>query len=94
MNRGVQADGLRPRGCRGYVCEAKSITNMLEGTKRSFWTPEGARKTWEAWRMEIPPPVPVTCQDGLGREDCLLGRGGELSVKRMLIAVAIAILFC
>lgn len=36
MKSGVQAEGLRSSGRRRYVREAKSITNMLEGWRRSF----------------------------------------------------------
>lgn len=31
IKSGVQAEGLRLSGRRRYTCEAKSITNMLEG---------------------------------------------------------------
>lgn len=36
MKSGVQAEGFRSSGRRRYVCEVKSITNMLEGWRRSF----------------------------------------------------------
>lgn len=60
MNSGVHADGLSSSGRRMYSLVVKSMTNMFSGARRSFCTPEGARKTWSAWRMEMPPPVPVT----------------------------------
>lgn len=33
---------------------------MSVGFMSSFWTPEGARKMWSSFRIEVPPPVPVT----------------------------------
>lgn len=59
-NNGVHADGLRAEGRRRYCLVEKSMTNMSDGFISSFCTPEGARKMWLPWRMETPPPVPVT----------------------------------
>jgi hypothetical protein len=53
------------------------MTNMSVGLRSSFWTPEGAMKRWLLWRMEVPPPVPVTWGKGVRRGTVRLGGIGK-----------------
>lgn len=43
-----------------YSRVVASIMNMCSGFSLSFCTPDGAMKMWFPWRMDAPPPVPVT----------------------------------